>query len=87
MGGIHTMPLTRAELNSHLELHKLPQAPKAQGHDVEMKILLPPVYGEGTYSSIPHKLPSKTENHKAENVRMHGIYVFWYTLEYFTMDV
>lgn len=65
------MPLTRAEFNSHLELFKLPRAPKAQGDEVEMKILLLPVYGEGTYSSIPHKLSSKTENHK-----MHGIYVF-----------
>lgn len=70
------MPLTRAEFNSHLELLKLPRAPKAQGDEVEMKILLLPVYGEGTYSSIPHKLPSKTENHKTENVTMHGIYVF-----------
>ena len=81
------MPFTRAEFNSLSELLKLPHAPKAQGDEVEMKMLLPPVCGEGTHSSIPHELPSKTENHKTENVTMHDMYVFWGTIEYFTMDV
>lgn len=68
------MPLTRAKFNSLLEQLKLPHAPKAQGDEVEMKMLLSPVCGEGTHSSIPHELPKKTENY-TWNVTI-DIYVF-----------